>query len=108
MIKPSDPFELSVEYDLFNSAFGSEVLEIYEIESLIYECDKSIIYKVYRKVDLSVFMLMAFRKQIDTELNVENFTYLFHDRCSDALYIGETDIFQYLIRPFIEGKGRIQ
>lgn len=108
MIKYSDPFELSVEYDLFNSSFGSEVLEIYEIESLIYECDKSMIYKVYRKTDLHIFMLMAFRKLSDTELNAENLTYLFHDRCPETLFIGETDTFQYLIRPFIESMGIIQ
>lgn len=108
MIKPSDPFELSVEYDLFNSSFGSEVLELFEIESLIYECEKSIIYKVYRKVDFCIFMLMAIRKSSDSNLNIENLKDLYHDRNSETLFIGETDTFQYVIKPCIEGTNRIQ
>lgn len=108
MIKRSDPFELSVEYDLFNSSFGSEVLELFEIESLIFECEKSIIYKVYRKSDFNVFMLMAFRKLSDPDLNVESLTDLYQDRNSETLFIGESDTFQYVIKPFIEGMGRIQ
>lgn len=108
MIKRSDPFEMSVEYDLFNSSFGSEVLELFDIEALIYECEKNIIYKVYRKSDFNLFMLMAFRKLSDPELNNENLTDLYHERNSETLFIGETETFQYVIKPFVEVMGKVQ
>lgn len=103
MIKPSDPFELSVEYDLFNSPFGSEMLELYVIESLIYETEKSLIYKISKKSDQKKYTLKAIRKQCDMVLNIGRLKHLSHDGMAEIISIGETYSFQYIIKPYIEG-----
>ncbi len=104
MARCNEPFEMSVEYDLFNSLFGSDVLEFFEIESLIYETEKSLVYKISKKTDQSKYTLKAIRKQSDIVLNVEKLTHLKHDGMAEIITVGETEVFQYIIKPYIEGR----
>lgn len=103
MEKRKGTFEESVEYDLYQSDFGANLFERYQIVEMIHQSAQSCVYKIARISDGVFFTLKALLNEDSIRFDIDHIAYLSHEGMAHIVEYGESKHYTYVIKPFVEG-----
>lgn len=96
-------FEKSVEFDLFACDYGKSLMENYQMLDLLYESDRSAVYKLLRFSDQKHYTLKALKKEEGIVYDLARIAHLSHEGMSRIIEFGESDNYRYVVKPYVEG-----
>ncbi len=96
-------FEKSIEFDLFQCDYGKLLMERYQMLDLLYESERSAVYKMVRYSDQKSFTLKALKNEQGIVYDISRIAHLSHEGMAKIVEFGESGNFKYVVKPYVEG-----
>ena len=93
----------SFEYDIHHSSEGRSIGGLYVLEEEIYRSEQSIITKIQAKNNRKSYVLKAIKKKEGIVIETAHLLDMAIDGVNKVVEIYESDLFIYVIEPYIEG-----
>ncbi|MDW7660341.1 MAG: serine/threonine-protein kinase [Bacillota bacterium] len=96
-------FEKSIEFDLFQCDYGKSLVERYQMLDLLYESERSAVYKMIRYADQKIFTLKALKNEQGIVYDISRIAHLSHEGMAKIVEFGESEHYKYVVKPYVEG-----
>ena len=100
----TDPFTVSVEFDLFNSISGEVIASNFSMEALLYKNNNSTIYLLKDHEKSQLYTLKVIEKRVGIDYDFERLKQIQHPTIVPIYLTAEGEKFHYIIKPYIKGE----